>query len=65
MGKTIVIKERLNELNGHCLASLVGHLVTALEDFGYAYDMEDEVNEAIVEILEAHNIDWDVEDNEL
>lgn len=65
MGKTVVIKERLNELNGHCLASLVGSLVTLLENLGYSYDMEDEVNEAIIEILEEHNIDWTVEDNEL
>ena len=61
MNKYISIKQPLHELPGHTLTSLIGSLLTELENLGYAYDMEEEVVDRVKEILDDHDIEWEME----
>lgn len=62
MRKTVVVDWTEND--DLITRSRVEQLINAWQDFAYGYDVEDEANERITEVLEDCGIDYHLEDDE-
>lgn len=58
MSKRIEILDDLRNFNNETLDSIIGSLLTVIENIGYAYDIEDECCEDVGNVLDAHDVEY-------
>lgn len=56
MSKHLEILESLKYRHDETLISLIGAILTAAEDVAYAYDITDEMTERLKEVLDEHEV---------
>lgn len=56
MSKHLEILESLKFRNDETLISLIGEILTVAEDVAYAYDITEEMTERLKEVLDEHEV---------
>ena len=59
------LQTNLQECDKEELISLIGALITATEDEAYAYDIQDEMAQRIGEVLDDHDIDYELVEEDI
>lgn len=60
MSKRIELEDNLEYFPDESLISLIGGLLTTIENIAYAYDIEDECCEDVAQVFDEHDIRYKI-----